>query len=293
MTSGTRLQYQPRGAALAWPAILAFSGLLALMLAACAGGPRIDASHASQAHDSRVRYIIVHYTAVDFDESLRLLSRTGVSSHYLIDRDPARIHRLVPERRRARHAGASSWRGETYLNTASVGIEIVNRGHDWGGPEDWEPYDEAQIAAVAWLIADIAARHDIAPHRILGHSDVSPGRKSDPGPLFPWRRLAWAGLIPWPDETRLESLTAHYQDAPPDAAWHQARLRRHGYAIAETGEWDAQTRAVLTAFQMRYRPARHDGATDAQTAALLDLVTDPEGLMLRSADGVWRVYRMQ
>ena len=145
----------------------AVAGLMALaamgLLAACAGGPLIDTRHASAAHDSRVRYIIVHYTAVDFEEALRLLTQTGVSSHYLIDRDPARIHRLVPERRRARHAGVSSWRGETYLNTASVGIEIVNRGYDWGAPEDWEPYDEAQIAAAAWLIADIAARNEILP----------------------------------------------------------------------------------------------------------------------------------
>lgn len=270
-------------------------GLLTLaamgLLGACAGGSMIDTRHASEAHDSRVRYIIVHYTAVDFEESLRLLTQTGVSSHYLIDRDPARIDRLVPEHRRARHAGVASWRGETYLNTASVGIEIVNRGYDWGAPEDWEPYDEAQIAAVAWLIADIAARHDIRPHRILGHAEVSPGRKSDPGPLFPWRRLAWAGLIPWPDETRLEALTAQYHDALPDAAWHQARLRRHGYPIEETGVWDDQTRTVLTVFQMRFRPARHDGVTDAQTAALLDLATDPDGLMMRGADGVWRAYR--
>ncbi|MBI1263512.1 MAG: N-acetylmuramoyl-L-alanine amidase [Alphaproteobacteria bacterium] len=271
--------------------MVAFSGLLALVLAACAVGPRIDTSHASEAHDSRVRYIIVHYTAVDFDDSLRLLTQTGVSSHYLIGRDPARIHRLVPEHRRARHAGVSSWRGETYLNTASIGIEIVNRGYDWGAPEDWEPYDEAQIAAAAWLIDDIGERHAIAPHRILGHAEVSPDRKSDPGPLFPWRRLAWAGLVPWPDETRLEALTAQYQAAPPDAAWHQARLRAHGYPLEETGEWDAATHRVLAVFQMRFRPARHDGVTDGQTAALLHLVTDPDGLMLRGADGVWRPYR--
>ncbi|KAA5803393.1 N-acetylmuramoyl-L-alanine amidase [Alkalicaulis satelles] len=266
------------------------TALTVFALGACASGPRIDTRHASPAHDSRVRYIIVHYTAVDFEESLRLLTTTGVSSHYLIDRDPARIHRLVPEHRRARHAGVSSWRGETYLNTASIGIEIVNRGYDWGAPDEWEPYDEAQIAAAAWLIGDIARRHDIAPHRILGHAEVSPGRKSDPGPLFPWRRLAWAGLVPWPDETRLEELSAQYQDALPDAGWHQARLRRHGLGVEVTSVWDDQTRHALQAFQMRFRPARHDGVSDAQTAALLDLVTSPEGLMIRGADGVWRPY---
>lgn len=271
-------------------ALLAVS---AALLAGCASsGLAIDDRYRAVSQDSRVQFIVLHYTEGDFGASLNILTQGAVSSHYLVtEDDPPVIYRLVPEDRRAYHAGLSSWEGVTALNATSVGIEIVNRGYigDKTGP--YTPYPDAQIDRVIALVKDIAQRHAVRPHRIVGHSDIAPTRKVDPGPMFPWPRFAAAGLVPWPDEQQVE--TARQQFAVgglPDLGWFQARLAAHGFLVPLDRELGPETRDVLTAFQMKYRPARYDGVPDAETAALLQVVTTPGGLLLTGPDGVRRPY---
>ena len=179
----------------------------AFLLASCASGTlKIDTTYDSVVQASRVQFLILHYTVADFDESLDILARQGrVSSHYLVREDPVEIYRLVDESRLARHAGESYWNGMTTLNASSVGIEIVNPGYtDTPQGRVYAPYSEKQIDTVIQLAKDIVARHQIAPERVLGHADIAPGRKQDPGPQFPWRRLAEAGIILWPDPAQVE-----------------------------------------------------------------------------------------
>ena len=248
----------------------------ALVLAGCASGLRFDTSHTSQNQDSRVQYLVLHFTSEPFEPSLRTLT-TGngtVSSHYLVRDDPPTVYRLVDEDRRAWHAGVSSWRGQTQLNAASLGIEIVNRGEIGGtGSGIWEEYPKAQMDVVMALVRDIVKRHGIRPERIVGHSDIAPQRKVDPGPKFPWKRLADEGLIPWPDPAEVARRLPAFQSRLPDALWFQDRLAAFGYAVPLSGILDGETQRVIAAFQMRYRPARYDGAPDAETAAMLDILT--------------------
>jgi N-acetylmuramoyl-L-alanine amidase len=253
----------------------ALAMLLAALLAGCAAGPAIDRSYTSAGQDSRVQYLILHATWSDFDASLRELTQGEVSSHYLVRDDPVRVYGLVDESRRAWHAGVSSWKGHTMLNAASIGIEIVNRGDSLAAQGiAWQAYPQAQMDAVVALVKDIVARHHIRPDRILGHSDVAPQRKSDPGPRFPWKRLADEGLIPWPDAGRVAERRAAYEASPPSVEWFQARLEARGYEVPATGVLDEPTRRVIAVFQMKYRPARFDGVPDAETAAILDVLSD-------------------
>jgi len=252
---------------------LARLAVIVLLAGGCAAGPVIDRSHGAISHGSRAQYLILHYTLEDWPAALEILTAGPVSSHYLVRDDPARIYQLVDESRRAFHAGVSAWGGHTNLNAASIGIEIVNAGNrlaDQGTP--WQPYPDAQIDAVVELVRWIVARHRIRPENILGHSDIAPQRKVDPGPLFPWRRLADEGLIRWPDAARVAERRAVYEAALPDLVWLQQNLARHGFEINQTGELDDQTRRVVAAFQMKYRPARYDGEPDAETCALLDVL---------------------
>jgi len=250
------------------------AALACCLLAACAGGPPIDTSYRSVSQDSRVQFLVLHFTTSDFPSSLKILTEGPVSSHYLVSAPPVTIYRLVSERRRAHHAGVGSWRGHTYLNASSIGIEIVNLGFR-PDTQDWQEYPEEQVAAVIDLVKDIVRRHGIRPQHIVGHSDIAPQRKLDPGPRFPWKRLADEGLIPWPDAAAVNDRLAELEPSLPDVAWFQQRLARHGFAVPEHGELDEATRNVLRAFQMKYRPARHDGEPDAETAALLAVLTAP------------------
>lgn len=257
-----------------------------LLAAGCASGPPIDTSHPSASHESRVKYIIIHYTVADFDLSLKILTRPkSNSSHYLVDIHPPTIYRLVDEGRRANHAGVSSWKGDTNLNLSSIGIEIVNSAlvarpdYDLLMPypelKSWMPYPDEQIAAVIELVKMIVKEHKICRTCILGHSDIAPQRKQDPGPLFPWKRLADAGLIPWPDAALVAQRQAGYEQNLPDIDWFQAKLAEYGFAVPQSGSYDEATQHVLAVFQMKYRPSRFDGVPDAETAALLDVMTSP------------------
>ena len=245
------------------------------LLAGCASGPRMDTSHPSANQDSRVQFVVLHYTSTSLERSLQLLTSGPVSSHYLIGDTPPTIYKLVDENQRAWHAGESQWKGRTWLNSSSIGIEIVNPGFkDTPTGRLWYPYSEAQVQSLIVLLKDISKRHAISPRSIIGHSDIAPQRKVDPGPLFPWWRLADAGLIRWPDAAQVVSRRGEFERALPDALWFQQQLAKVGFSLAFSGQFDEQTRNVLAAFQMKYRPARYDGLADAETAAILAVLNN-------------------
>jgi len=251
----------------------------ALLLAGCAAGPRLtmDDSHGAVSQGPRVDLLVLHYTVLDHAASLRVLTQQEVSSHYLVgDDDPPTIYRLVDENQRANHAGVSAWARRVLVNMSSIGIEIVNPGYvDTPAGRRYAPYPPRQIDAVVALVRDIVERWGIAPERVVGHADVAPGRKQDPGPLFPWKRLAQEGLALWFDESRAAALQPRYEASLPDTAWFQQRLARVGYLVPQDGVLDIPTIDVLVSFQMRFRPARYDGVPDAETAAILAVLTTP------------------
>lgn len=253
--------------------------LVTLLLGGCADGLRIDDRYRATGQSSRVQYIVLHYTSSDFARSLAMLTQGEVSSHYLIDRHPDRVYRLVDESRRAWHAGDSAWQGRTWLNASTLGIELVNPGYvDTPEGRFWYPYPDAQINLLIELLQDLVARHQLPLGAIVAHSDIAPQRKVDPGPLFPWKRLADAGLIPWPEAGAVAAWQRRFTGQEPDVAWFQSALARFGYPVPRHGVLDEATRNVIAAFQMRYRPARFDGQPDAETAALLTVLNDPQSL---------------
>ncbi|HXR02570.1 MAG TPA: N-acetylmuramoyl-L-alanine amidase [Pseudomonas sp.] len=246
---------------------------LFLLLTACSSGPKLDTSRPSVNFDSRVQFVVLHYTSASLDRSLALLTHGEVSAHYLIGDGPAVTYKLVDETQRAWHAGESEWDGRTWLNSSSIGIEIVNPGYrDTPAGRLWYPYSEAQVQALIVLLKDIVKRNHIEPRHVIGHSDIAPLRKLDPGPLFPWKRLAQEGFGIWPDEQQVASHQAQMLGVVPSASWFQQQLSQLGYPTPQTGEWDIATRHVLTAFQMHYRPQKFDGEPDAQSAAILQVL---------------------
>lgn len=251
--------------------------LVAALLAGCASGPPIDTRYTSRGQDSRAQFLVIHYTAGGFAGSLKWLTEGPVSSHYLVNDNPPAIYGLVDENRRAYHAGASAWKGNTRLNASSIGIEIVNLGST-ETPEgtSWFDYPQEQIEAVVALVKKIVQDHGIRPERILGHSDIAPQRKTDPGPRFPWKRLADAGLIQWPDAAAVAQRRPGFEAQLPDVEWFQRNLAQHGFEVPLNGELDEETRRVVAAFQMKYRPANFDGIPDAETAVLLDVLNTPD-----------------
>jgi N-acetylmuramoyl-L-alanine amidase len=257
----------------------ALLAMIALLLGGCAISPPlvIDSSHRAVSQGPRVDLLVLHYTVLDHPTSLRVLTQQEVSSHYLVgDDDPPTIYRLVDENQRANHAGVSAWARRVLVNMSSIGIEIVNPGYtDTPEGRRYAPYPPRQIDAVVALVRDIVKRWNIPPERVVGHADVAPGRKQDPGPLFPWKRLAQEGLALWFDEGRAAALQPRYEASLPDTAWFQQRLARVGYLVPQDGALDIPTRDVLVSFQMRFRPARYDGVPDAETAAILAVLTTP------------------
>jgi len=251
--------------------------LVPMLLAACASsGPVLDTTYTARSQESRVLFLVLHYTEGDFNSALKVLTQGPVSSHYLVNIDPPTVYRLVDESRTAHHAGVSSWKGYTQLNASSIGIEIVNRAFTGTpDPDNWAEFPKAQMDVVMELVKDIVARHKIRPDRIVGHSDIAPQRKVDPGPRFPWKRLADEGLIPWPDAAKVAERRAGFEAGLPDIEWFQRNLARHGFAVPVNGALDEATVRVLMVFQMKYRPAKFDGMPDAETAAILDVLVDP------------------
>ena len=211
-------------------------------------------------HDDRggaaIDMLVLHYTGMKTAEgALEKLCDPAarVSAHYTVDEDGT-VYAHVPEERRAWHAGVSHWAGVNNVNACSIGIEIVNPGHEYG----YRTFPKEQIAAVIALCQSILQRHSIPPARVLGHSDVAPARKEDPGELFPWQALAKAGVGLWPD--RVES------DLGPEA------LARYGY------DPDAPQDKVITAFQRHFRPKKLDGQWDSECAGLLASLLSTAGV---------------
>lgn len=257
-----------------------FAAIAALaVLGGCASPKLYDDSLSAKGQSSRARFLVLHYTVADTPSSIKILTQQEVSSHYLLTDGPQpKIYRLVDENRAAWHAGNSSWKNFTQLNNSSIGIEIVNAGwKDTPQGRVYAPFPQSQIDALVPLVKDIVARHGIAPENVLGHSDIAPLRKQDPGPQFPWARLAQEGLVLWPDAQRVAAVIPVFNVQVPDVAWFQRKLARHGFALPQTGVYDEATRTTLAAFQMKYRPYDIAGTPDAETAALLEVLTTPAG----------------
>lgn len=258
-----------------------FAALALAVLAGCTTTapttPKYDTTYDAVGQSSRARFLVLHYTVANTPASIKILTQQQVSSHYLLtDEAQPKIYRLVDENRAAWHAGNSSWKNFTQLNNSSIGIEIVNAGwKDTPQGRVYAPFPQAQMDALLPLVKDIVARHGIAPENVLGHSDIAPLRKQDPGPQFPWQRLAQEGLILWPDANRVAAVRPAFEALLPDVAWFQRKLATHGFGLVQSGMYDEATRTTLAAFQMKYRPRDISGVADAETAALLEVLTTP------------------
>ena len=223
---------------------------------------RPSPNHATRGEPARIDMLVLHYTGMkNAKEAIERLCDpvARVSAHYVVEEDGT-IWRLVPDARRAFHAGRSCWAGESDLNNVSIGIEIVNPGHQWG----YRPFPDEQMAAVECLCREFVSRYPILPHRVVGHSDVAPDRRADPGELFDWPGLARAGIGIWPEPPIDLARTRGRGVGVVERAAALADLAAIGYCVTV----GAETVAV-TAFQRRFRPARWDGRLDAETAQRL------------------------
>jgi N-acetylmuramoyl-L-alanine amidase len=234
-------------------------------------------NHGERAGGRRPDMLILHYTGMPSEgEALQWLCNpvSEVSSHYFVFEN-GHVVQLVPEGRRAHHAGVSFWAGETDINSCSIGIEIANPGHPAGLP----PFGEAQIAQVIALSRDVCARWGIRSDRVLAHSDVAPARKIDPGERFPWERLHLAGVGHWVGPTPIRDGRFFSRgDAGQPVEALQAMLAVYGYGVPVTGTYDEATEQVVAAFQRHFRQARVDGVADASTIATLhDLIASRPG----------------
>jgi N-acetylmuramoyl-L-alanine amidase len=217
--------------------------------------------------------LVLHYTGMKDGPSALARMRdpeAEVSAHYMVEEDGT-VFALVSEDRRAWHAGKSWWRGDDDLNSRSIGIEIVNPGHEWG----YRPFPDVQIDAVIELCQGILSRWPIPQNRIVAHSDIAPDRKEDPGELFPWKELAAAGVGLWPDlppAERVAPIGLRLGDRGEQVTSLQRNLSEIGYRIDLSGRFDATTEAVVRAFQRRWRPATVTGQGDLATALWAEAV---------------------
>jgi N-acetylmuramoyl-L-alanine amidase len=263
----------------------------ALLIASCGGLPIVEDDAKYQ--NNRINHLVIHFTSEHFARSLELLTGRGesrVSVHYLVPEtgddtyphgDDLRIYRLVPEARRAWHAGTSYWDGVTTLNNSSVGIEIVNRSACANDPDVEIPtpetqactlldFPDEQIELVIRLAKDILERNpDINPVDVIGHGDIAADRRVDPGPRFPWKRLYDNGIGAWYDDDTVAGYERMFAHQPADLATVQQALNAYGYLIEATGEDDVQSRFAVRAFQMHFRPEEATGYVDTGTAAII------------------------
>jgi N-acetylmuramoyl-L-alanine amidase len=253
------------------------------ILGACTTSGTI--SEPSRNFNSRVSIIVIHHTTADFDGSLQVLTQPSsnpVSSHYLIpepddssyDKSKLQVHRLVSEESRAWHAGVSHWAGKNGLNDQSIGIELVNQTYchrstavDEGADQPagricfFPDFADSQIALLVDLLGEILQRHpDVPPTHVIGHADIAPDRKIDPGPRFPWQTV----IRYWEQFTQQPLPLANVQSA----------LKAYGYGIEVTGLLDQQTQNVLRAFQMHFRPSRVTSEATTETVAVLYALID-------------------
>jgi N-acetyl-anhydromuramyl-L-alanine amidase AmpD/CubicO group peptidase (beta-lactamase class C family) len=267
-------------------------GGVSVLLISCASLPMSYMQ--SKNYSQRIKFLVMHYTAIDYQKSVKaLVDEGGLSSHYLIPErhDPSytdgdlKVIQLVAESGRAWHAGNSSWQGREDLNDQSIGIEIVNvpqcmrdssatkQQQRENAPDRlciFPDYDPKQIELLITLSKDILKRNpDITPTGIVGHSDIAPTRKNDPGPRFPWYQLYQAGIGAWYDNDTLKKYWQMFNDRPVSAGLMQSALRAYGYGITETGMNDGATFDTLSAFQMHFMPWSVNGQLDSKTAGAL------------------------
>ena len=265
--------------------------LSCLLITACTGVPIVSAP--SENFNSRVNHLVIHFTSEDFERSLAILTgetERRVSAHYLIPElgdltysgDTLRVYSLVSTSDRAWHAGKSYWAGKTGLNDQSIGIEIVNQSGcetdiaTLGNSAEFltactfKPFGSEQIDLVVRLLKQILEQHpDIRPEAIVGHADIAPTRKVDPGPLFPWKQIFDAGIGAWFDEDRVIGLKKSLVQYPLTIEQQQALLLAYGYKVTVTGIEDEQSQLAVRAFQMHFRPANYSGLFDDESAAIL------------------------
>lgn len=221
--------------------------------------------------------LVLHYTVSDLNRTFATFQTNGtVSSHYTVAEN-GDIYQHVDERYRAWHAGVGSWGSVRDVNTYSIGIEIVNAGFRAypfqppgtivpGSPVEWYPFKPKQIEAVIELSSDIVKRYGIKPQNVIAHSDLAPGRKEDPGPLFPWEKLAQSGVGAW-----VETNGTRSRGNESDVLAVQKKLRKYGYsAISPSGTYDNDTRKGIAAFQMHFRQTNIGGKIDDETVGILD-----------------------
>ena len=244
----------------------------------------------SESFSTRIRFVVIHYTSIDWENSLKVLTneRYEVSSHYLIPEggddtysDQIKIFQLVDEENRAWHAGISKWEERTNINDQSIGIELVNQAEcsvRQGSQYDYtnnyiclfSEFDSDQIDQLIVLLKDILSRHDeIKPTYIVGHSDISPDRKFDPGPKFPWKKLYENGIGAWYDDQTFEKYKNQFKRKIPDINQIQCALKRYGYGVEITNKMDEQTFFVIRAFQYHFTPNKSDGSISVDTVSAL------------------------
>jgi N-acetylmuramoyl-L-alanine amidase len=221
-------------------------------------------NHGERIDGRRPDMILLHYTGMGTaDQALSWLcsEESQVSSHYFVYED-GRVLQLVPEKRRAWHAGKSVWGGQEDINSSSIGIEIANAGHPGGLPD----FPDAQIRAVAQLCRDCGDRWSVPPERVLAHSDVAPVRKVDPGENFPWQKLYLDGVGHWVEPAQITG-GRFFQlgDSGQPVEALQAMLAIYGYGVDVTGQFCERTKGVVEAFQRHFRPALVDGTVDFST----------------------------
>ncbi|PHM46023.1 N-acetyl-anhydromuranmyl-L-alanine amidase [Xenorhabdus mauleonii] len=233
-----------------------------------------------QSFNRRPRFLIMHYTALNFEASIKALTGNLVSAHYLVPNpddptyqaagfDEIHIFNLVDELERAWHAGVSSWAGREGLNDTSIGIEIVNEASDDCGVLTFPLYNPDQIDAIKELAINILQRYpDITPTHVIGHSDIAWKRKTDPGPKFPWKKLYDSGVGAWYDEDIKQKYVKQFEHCLPDRVEILAKFKRYGYDILDA-ENDNNFQLLNRAFQMHFRPSCYDGLPDIETIAIL------------------------
>ncbi len=241
---------------------------------------QVDSStYISRGKEERIKFIILHYTALDNVGSIRELTG-GVSAHFLVlDEDDNKIYSLVPLEQRAWHAGVSAFRGRTNINDTSVGIEIVNDGiakEYRSDPNPYHPYDHyvdykpIQIEKVAQIIKYVAEKYNIPARNILAHSDIAPSRKKDPGAKFPWKELYDKYNIgAWYDEADKQEFMDEEKFNATSIREIKDELRKYGYEINRFDEWDKESKDVVYAFQLHFNPKNPTGEMDLETFAIL------------------------
>jgi N-acetylmuramoyl-L-alanine amidase len=248
---------------------------------------QVDTTYLSPNQDARQMILVLHYTALPLEETLRrfMSEDFAVSSHYLIPEQASNqkftVYNLVPDDKRAWHAGVSYWQGNRNLNPSSIGIEIINLGFpeaDENLPlmqRRWYPYQsKQQIDVLAEVIKKVVDQYKITPTRIVAHSDIAPGRKFDPGPLFPWKQLYTDhGIGAWYDDDTV-NFYRQYSPWNNDIQILQTKLSSYGYDVPSTGINDQETQNAVAAFQMHFYPEKYDGIADVETVARLDALLE-------------------